>query len=397
MKTPSKKGILLFFLLLGVTVLFGVSFPQQAAASPLPDSIMEEQLSRFGTDDITNYWEKITSEYGGYLPETQKGSLLEFIKGEKTFSLKEWGKGIVKYVFFEVFAQGKLLGTLILLTVFSMLLQTIQSAFEKSTVSKVAYAIVYMVLIVLALNSFRLGMTYAKDAIEMMMDFMTALLPLVLALMATLGGMMSVAFFHPIVVFLVNSSGLLINKFVLPLLFFSALLSIVSTMSEQLKVTQLATLLRNVAMGALALFFTVFISVISVQGATTAVSDGITMKTAKFVTGNFIPVVGRMFTEATETVMSASLLLKNTVGIAGVVMLLLLAIFPAVKVLVLGFIYTFAAAILQPLGGGPIIDCLQIIGKSVFYVFAALATVSIMFFLAITIIVAAGNLSLMVR
>lgn len=34
------------------------------------------------------------------------------------------------------------------------------------------------------------------------------------------------------------------------------------------------------------------------------------MKTAKFVTGNFIPVVGRMFTEAADTVISASGLLK---------------------------------------------------------------------------------------
>jgi stage III sporulation protein AE len=63
----------------------------------------------------------------------------------------------------------------------------------------------------------------------------------------------------------------------------------------------------------------------------------------------------------------------------------------------IAFIYKFAAAILQPLGGGPIITCLDIISKSVIYVFAALGIVSLMFFLCITVIVAAGNLTMMMR
>jgi stage III sporulation protein AE len=104
-----------------------------------------------------------------------------------------------------------------------------------------------------------------------------------------------------------------------------------------------------------------------------------------------------MFTDATDTVISASVLLKNTVGIAGVVILLIIVTFPALKILMIAFIYKFAAAILQPLGGGPIISCLDSISKSVIYVFAALAIVSLMFFLCITVIIAAGNLTMMVR
>lgn len=142
---------------------------------------------------------------------------------------------------------------------------------------------------------------------------------------------------------------------------------------------------------------TVFLGVISVQGATAAVTDGITIRTAKFVTGNFVPVIGRMFTDATDTVISASVLLKNTVGIAGVAIVLIIAAFPAIKILMIAFIYKLAAALLQPLGGGPVIECLDIIAKSVIYVFAALAIVSFMFFLSLTVIIAAGNITMMMR
>ena len=254
-----------------------------------------------------------------------------------------------------------------------------------------------MVLIIIALNSFKVAISYAEEAISTMTNFILALVPLLLALMATSGGLVSAAFFHPIILFLMNTSGLLIQFIVLPLLFLSALLSIVSTLSDHYKVTQLAGLLRNISIGLLGTFLTIFLGVISVQGASAAVSDGITIRTAKFITGNFVPVIGRMFTDATDTVISASVLLKNTVGIVGVAILLLIAAFPALKILTLALIYKIAAALLQPLGGGPVIACLDIISKSVIYIFAALAIVSLMFFLSLTVIIAAGNLTMMVR
>ena len=142
---------------------------------------------------------------------------------------------------------------------------------------------------------------------------------------------------------------------------------------------------------------TVFLGVISVQGASAAVTDGITLRTAKFITGNFIPVLGRMFTEATDTVISASLLLKNTVGILGVAILICIAAFPAIKILSLALIYKIAAAVLQPLGGGTVISCLDVISKSVIYIFAAMAIVSLMFFLSLTVIITAGNLTMMMK
>ncbi|OZM57632.1 stage III sporulation protein AE [Lottiidibacillus patelloidae] len=385
---------LLFGLL--VAALFTLLFSSPVQAST-PHKLVSEQLSNLGIDEVKQYWDDVMTKYGGFLPESQKGTFYEFVSGEKKFSIKAWFQGVLSYLFHEILANGKLLGTLIFLTVFSAILQSFQNAFERHSISKIAYAIIYMVIIILALNSFHVAISYALTAITNMMSFIIALVPLILALMASTGNVISVAFFHPLIIFLVNMSGLLIKNFVFPLLFLSAILSIVSTLTEHYKVTQLAQLLRNISIGALGVFITIFLGVLSVQGATTAVADGITIRTAKFVTGNFIPVIGRMFTEATDTVLSASILLKNTIGLIGVSILILIAAFPAIKVLSLAIIYKLAAAILQPLGAGPIIDCLSIISKSVIYIFAALAIVSLMFFLTITIIISAGNVAIMMR
>ncbi|MFJ5757954.1 stage III sporulation protein AE [Neobacillus sp. NPDC093182] len=371
---------------------------EKEASTPLsPQELVDAQLETMDLTELKQYWEDIQTKYGGFLPESQKGSLYDFVKGDKQFSFKEWTQGIIKFLFHEFVVNGKLLGSLILLTIFSMFLQSMQNAFESSTISKVAYSIVYMVLVIIALNSFHIVIEYTNEAIGSMISFVLALIPLLLALIASSGGIISAAFFHPVILFLMNISGMFMQFVILPLLFLATLLSIVSTMSDQYKVTQLAQLLRNWSIGLMGLFLTVFLGVISVQGASTAITDGVAIRTAKFVTGNFIPVIGRIFTDAADTVVSASGLLKNSVGIAGVAILLIIVAFPAFKILMIAFIYKFAAAILQPLGGGPVIKCLDIISKSVIYVFAALGIVSLMFFLSITVIVAAGNLTMMMR
>ena len=377
------KQRIFYFSFLLIALFFMHSDVVQAQATNqemavLQSDLVQAQMDKLGVDELKQFWDSIVTEYGGFLPESQKGSFMDFVSGEKKFSFAEWMKGIGKFIFHELLVNGKLLGSLILLTVFSMFLQSLQNAFEQSTISKVAYSIVYLVLIILALNSFHVAIQYTKDTIDMMISFLMALLPLLLALIASSGGVLSAGFFHPILLFLMNTSGVFIQYVVLPLLFLSAILSVVSTMTEQYKVTQLAQLLRNWAIGLLGAFMTIFLGVISVQGVTTAVADGVSIRTAKFVTGNFIPVIGRMFTDAADTVINASVLLKNTVGMVGVMILLFIVTFPALKILMLSFIYKLAAALLQPLGGGPVIKCLDIISKSMIYIFAALAIVSMM-------------------
>jgi len=373
----------------------GAEAPEQGRIS---DDLAKQQSEEVELGQIQKFWNDLKDEYGGYFPEGKLPELrqLMFPDGQG-WSVGQALTGLARFFLHEVLYSGKLLVTIVLLTVFTMLLETMQSAFERNAVSKVAYGIAYMVLIILAVNSFRTATSYAGEAIGNMVQFMLAMVPLLLTLLAGTGGVASVAVLHPLIVFMIHTIGTIVHVVVFPLLFFSAVLHLVSAMTDRYKATQLANLLRNAGVGVLGVLLTVFLGVLSVQGATGAVTDGVALRTAKFVTGNFVPVVGKMFSDATDTVMSASLLVKNAVGLAGVIVLLFLCAFPALKILTLALIYNLAGAVMQPLGGTPIVQCLQTIGKTLIYVFAALASVGLMFFLAVTIILTAGNAALMIR
>ncbi|SEN17930.1 stage III sporulation protein AE [Paenibacillus sp. OV219] len=367
-------------------------------ASDVNAALANQQLKGVNTEAVEDYWNKLMKEYSGFFPDNEVPSFAEMVMpGGEGLKLTTVLSGLLRYVLHEILYNGKLLVTIVILTVFSMMLETMQTAFERNTVSKVAYSITYMVMIVLAVNSFNVAIGYAKDAITGMIQFMLAMVPLLLTLLATMGSVVTVSVLHPLIIFMINAVGSIIYTVVFPLLFFSAVLHIASAVSDKFKVTQLANVLRSFSVGLMGIMLTVFLGVISVQGATGSITDGVTMRTAKFITGNFVPVIGRTFSDAADTVMSASLLVKNAVGIAGVVIILFLCAFPAVKIMTLALIYNVSAAIMQPLGDSPIVTCLQTIGKTLVYVFAALAAVGLMFFLAITIVLTAGNAAVMIR
>jgi stage III sporulation protein AE len=368
-----------------------------SAASPV-EELTRQTAEELNTEPIETYWENLLQQYGGYFPERDPPSFMEMIvPGGEGVGFKSVLAGLARYFFHEVLFNGKLLVMIVVIAVFSLLLETIQSAFEHHNVSKVAFYVSYIVLLILAVNSFSVAIGYAKAAIESMIHFMVAMVPLLLTMLASLGNVVTVSVMHPLIIFMIHTVGTLIYTVVFPLLFFSAVLYIVSSVSEKYKVTQLAALLRNLAVGMLGACLTVFLGVISVQAASAAATDGIAIRTAKYVAGNFIPVVGRMLSDATDTVLGASLLVKNTIGLAGVIILILLCAFPAMKILALALIYNVSAAVMQPLGDNPIVTCLNTIGKSMLFVFAALASVSLMFFLAVTVLITAGNLTIMLR
>lgn len=384
------------FALLALTV--PVPFAAASSAASPAEEVIGRQAERLPTGEIEAYWQQLTDEYSDYFPGMKPPRFRDLlVSGDGEFGLAAVLKGLAAYFFHELLQSGKLLAAIVMLSVFSSILQTLQGAFERNAISKVAYAICYMVIILIAVGSFSLAIQYAKSAIGDMIHFMTAIIPLMLTLLASIGNVVTVSVLHPLIVFMIHIVGTTIYTFVFPLLFFSAVLHIVSALTDKYKATQLADLLRNVSVAALGVMLTAFLGVITVRGATASVTDGVTLRTAKYITGNFVPVIGKMFTDAADSVVGASLLVKNAIGLAGVLILVLLCAFPAVKILALALIYNLAGAIMQPLGDNPIVGCLQTIGKNLVYVFAALAAVGLMFFFAMTIIITSGNIAVMMR
>jgi stage III sporulation protein AE len=207
----------------------------------------------------------------------------------------------------------------------------------------------------------------------------------------------SASLFHPVSFLIVNALSSLVKNVVFPLIFLAVGLDIVDNITDEFNISGLASLIRQGSLGSLGVITTVFLAAIVTQGTVSAVSDGITIRTAKYLTGSFVPVIGGFLSNALDVVVGGSLLIKNALGLFSVIIILLFCSFSIIKLVVLVFIYRLAAVIIQPLEDGKIVDCLNKLANNLLLIFASVTVVTIMFFVVIIIIVGAANFSVMLR
>ncbi len=372
--------------------------PAEDAGSGLSQQYLSEQLEKLPLDDLEVFLKRVDGDIQEQLSGFSLIEMLEEIRqGEIDFDLKGLFKELIKFFFREFLTHAVLLGKLIVLGAVLALLAHLQCAFEQNTVARLAHSVGLLSLFTVALSSFTLALSAGREAIGSMVGFMQSLIPVVMTLLAAVGNLTSVALMHPVIFLSLNVLGTLTQNIVFPLIFCSAVLGIVSQLSERFQVSRLAGLFRDGSVLLLGLFLTIFTGILAVQGVAGAVADGVGLRTAKYLTGAFVPVVGGILSDAVEAVVGCSLFIKNAVGILGVLAIFFLCTIPVVKILAAAMVYRLAGAILQPIGARELSDSLHLLGNYLFLVFAVVAAVGVMFFMALGIIVGLGNLVVMLR
>ncbi len=363
-----------------------------------PENFIVDQLDKLNITDLQQILDAINNDLEEYIPKIEiKTFISKMLKGEEVIKLQDIVKGIIRYFFKEVVANWKILGQIIVLAAIYAILNNLKSAFENDVVGKLAYNVCYLVIITITIKSFVIAVNLGKNTIDTMVTFMQALLPILLGILIAMGGVTTSAFFHPILLGTIGFIGTIIKSIVLPLIFFSAVLAIVNNLSSKVQVTKLAGLLKQSAVVILGFILTAFVGIISIQGVATSTVDGVTIRTAKFAVDKFIPIVGGFLSDAMDTVIGYSLLLKNGVGVIGSIAIFIICLIPMVKIIALITIYKLCSAIVEPIAQNQLADCLNYMSNSLVLIFATVSSVAIMFFITITIIVGAGNITVMMR
>ena len=317
------------------------------------EKIIEEQLDILDLHGIEALIGDINRQAAAQVPELNIRELIgRMVAGKEIFNVGALLGGLLQYLFKEVVANSRLLGQLLLLAVIAAILNNIQEAFAAQGVGQLAYSVCFLVLLALAVQTFGIAISAGQEAIEKMVTFMQALLPLLLTLLTAVGGVASAAVFHPLLFLVISVLATLIKSTMFPLIYIAAVLTIVSQLSPGVSISRLASLIQEVSLAFLGLVISIFIGVIVVQGVAASVSDGVSLRTVKFLAGTFVPLVGKMLADTIDAIAGCSLLLKNAIGLVGVIAVILLCSFPILKLASLILIYKVAAAVIQPITEG---------------------------------------------
>lgn len=348
---------------------------------------IEEKLEESQNKDTSNILEDFDP----------RSIISDTASGRFNLNLKSIVNGSVQYLLKEIYTNLHLLIKLLVLIIFCAILKNIQASFMSEGVGEIAFYVCYIVIVTVILVSFSTVMQIGIGMIDGMVNFMYATTPIMISLVVSGGSLTTGGVFNPLLLFIVEISAIVMKNVLIPMIFFSTILSIVNNISDKIQLSRLGALFKQITGWVLGTMLTVFVAVISLQGSLGAVVDGVTSKTAKFAIGTFIPVVGKTLADAADTVLGCTLLIKNAAGLAVLVGIVLICVGPLLKILALVALYKATSALVEPIAEKRITNCLSDVAGSMIYIFSVSICVAFMFMISITALISAGNLSAMIR
>lgn len=173
--------------------------------------------------------------------------------------------------------------------------------------------------------------------------FSKVLLPTLAAATATSGAMVTATVQQVTTVFLVDVLLNLINSVMIPMVYLYIGTLTASCCMQTDRLVLVAETIKKVLtwiLTAVLMGFTVYLSMVQiVSGAT----DGTQVKLAKTAISGAVPVVGKIIADAAETVLLGAGMLRNTVGIFGMLAIFAVCIHPFVQLGVQYLLYKFTA------------------------------------------------------
>ena len=382
-----KKIILIFILVLMI--------PTQVYAEDgnTEEEIMTSTQEKF---NISGFIEKAEEYTGEFLEDTNLTEMLNQAIQGKVDNLSLYQK-LIKLLGKEVNSSLKVLISILVIIVIHGILKSITDSLENSSVSQIIYFVQYILIVTLIMSNFTEIIKIVKDTANDLVGFINVLIPLLLTLMIYTGNIATSTIVEPIILFISNFIGNIIVDVLIPIVLIIVVFSIISKVSEKVQVQKISKFLKSGVVWFLGIVLTVFVGVVSLEGTLSSTVDGVTAKTAKAAVSSVIPVVGKVLGDVIDSVLGCGVILKNAIGVVGVIVLLGICVMPIVKIATLSIIYSLASAIVQPVADEKIVKLLDEMSGVFKLLLGILCAISVILIVGVTMVIKISNSGMMYR
>ena len=280
---------------------------------------------------------------------------------------------------------------IVVIGIICSLIKNLQSAFSSESISEIAFYACYALMIIVLTRTFIISLDLAKDIITQISGFMSKLLPILVVMLGVAGGFTESATMDPIVLGTTIIIPKIYLNIILPLILITFVLQFTNNISTEPKISNLCSLVKSSVLWIQGLILTVYIGLLTVRGITASTIDAVTLKTAKFTIDNFIPIVGKTFSDAIASVAGYSLIIKNAIGSVGLLVLILIILYPIIKIFLSSIILKISSSLLEPIADKRITKAVFSAGDSLILILSSVLCVSLMFFVLIAMMVSAGK------
>lgn len=387
-KNRPQRDILLIIIFIVIIIQPITSF-----SADIDQNAIASQEETFG---ITSFIQNSKQYTGDFFEDIDVGDILNSaIKGDIDNS--KIYKKILNSLGKEVQTGIKSLVSILVIIIIHSILKSISESLENDNISKLIYYVQYIAIVTIIMGNFSDIINLVKETSTNLVGFMNTLIPVLVSLMLYTGSLTTTSVLEPIILFMINFIGNLIQDILIPIVLIITSISIISKISDKVQIDKISKFLKSSTVWLLGLILTVFVGIVSLEGTLSSSVDGITAKTAKAIVSSAVPVVGKILGDVVDSVLGCGVILKNAVGFVGVIIIVGICILPILKLTVLMFSYKLIAGISEVIADVKIVKLLDEISDIFKILLAILVSISVMVIIGTTLLVKMSNTGMMFK
>lgn len=389
---------ILIFLIIGFAI--SIMLPQGIyAAGESNDEIfdkldqsVDEQLGMLDLSGLDKILEELGLEDGGLFEnKTFAEKVQSILDGEFAEDTQGFLQAFLKLIFDGIIKLLPVLSGIAVVAILCGIITNMKSGFISQATGEIVFFACFALVIVLTLSCAAGLIESAENAVRLLKKQMNIAFPILLTLMAGVGGVVSAKAYQPAVALLSGGVAEIVANVILPLFVFTLVFSVVGNLSKSVKLSKLTDFFKSTSVTILAITFTVFTAFMSVQGLTAGAFDSVSIRAAKFATKSYIPILGGYLADGFDLILAGGLLVKNSVGVAGLLLLVSTILSPIVRILAVTFGLKLVAAIVEPATDERITSFLTSVSKNLNMLIVAILAVAFMYFISIMLLIFTSN------
>ncbi|MDO4165854.1 MAG: stage III sporulation protein AE [Eubacteriales bacterium] len=343
-------------------------------------------------DSATAIWDEISDEEVQSMLDQilgdQSFSFTEYIsqllQGKSPVSVQEMGQEIWSGLLHNLQQQRSFYLYLILIVLIGAVLSNFSKLLQGKQVAETAFYGVYLLLFSIFATAFTQITTMAEQTLVQLLDFVKVLAPAYFISMTFSQGAGVTSAYYEFTLVMVTVVDLILIRMMLPAVNLYFLLQLVNQLSEEEMFTKMAELIRDLVKLAMKTIFGIMMGINVIQGLIVPVASQVE-RSALVKVSTAIPGVGNTIGSVTSAVLCAGKLVKNAVGVAGVIAVFLICAIPLLRLLVYRVCYQLIAAVIQPVSDGRVIRCFGAMTESVRLLVQIVAMGAMLFILSIVV------------
>lgn len=345
------------------------------------DGITDGIIQEISSDDIQEVIDETLSGQAFDFP----GFIGSIVNGQNPFSFEDAGRYILDGIRSNFIHEKDMYIYLVIIAVMGALIANFSKLLQGKKVADTAFYMVYMLFFTVLAVSFTRICSVAAQTLQEVFDFIKIFSVTYFTCITFTEGKLAGSAFYEFTLVMMNVASYVIIKFALPAIKFYFFLRIASQISEEDMFSRLAELVKDIVNTGLKTMFGVIMGANVVQGLIVPVAAE--AKNSLIVKmGSSVPGIGNTVSSVASTVLCAGKLVKNAVGITGIVVLVLICVMPLLKLFVNRFVYQVISAFIQPVSDKRILKCLDAVVDAIKMQVYAVGTGCMMFVISIAVI-----------